>query len=88
VIVVLFPETGADQLTVIEPAPTTAERMVGARGRSVRVTDLDAADATLVIDFHIALTVNVYAVFGMRPEIEQLNAAVMQVIPPGEEVTT
>jgi len=87
--------TGSVQVTAasgVEPKATpptlVALPMVGAPGTVAGVAGADAADAGPVPAELVAVTVKVYGVPLVRPSTVQLVVLVLQVRPPGDEVTT
>jgi hypothetical protein len=76
----------ADQPSVTLPLPATALVRPGAPGGPKGVADIefDAGPAPTAL---VAATVNVYAVPFVSPPTEQLRLEVVQVNPPGDEVT-
>ena len=59
---------GADQLTVAEPLPATADTPVGAPGTPAGVTALDPGDAGPLPTAFVADTVKVYTVPLVNPD--------------------
>jgi hypothetical protein len=85
---------GSVQVTVasgVEPkaVPPTAVAvpMVGAPGTFAGVAAADGAESGLLPTPLVANTVNVYEVPLVRPATVQLSVLVLQVKPPGVEVT-
>lgn len=78
---------GASQLTVALWSPSTATTELGAAGASAGETALldgDAADTPIAF---VAVTVNEYEVPFVRPETTQVSPLLVQVKPPGVDVT-
>ena len=80
-------ELGALQVTVALTFPAVALTLVGASGRVIGVTALDAADAAEVPAAFVAVTVNVYAVPLVKPLTVTLVPVLLAVAPPGLAVT-
>jgi hypothetical protein len=74
-----------DTLDVVSPA--LAATPVGAPGGPTGVTELDAVDAGPTPTLLVAVTVNVYAVPLVSPVTVHDVDAVVQLSPPGEDVT-
>jgi hypothetical protein len=82
--------TEATQATVAEPSPATAVTPLGAAGIGAAAdgvtAELDTEGAELPEVF-VATTANVYGVPLLNPNTEQDTMTVVQVNPPGLEVT-
>ena len=79
---------GAVQETVAVAFPAVADTPVGMPGEPFGITELDAAEATLVPLALVAVTVKVYAVPLVRPvTVQEVAPVVGQVFPPVDEVT-
>jgi hypothetical protein len=80
---------GAVQETVIFPVPATTKTEVGASGAFAGVIELEAVDARDAPLALLALTVKVYAVPFVKPEMlqEVVGAFTVQVKFPGLDVT-
>ena len=70
-----------------QPPQERGPLATGAAGAAEVVTDVDAVDATEVAAALEAVTVNVYAVEGVKPVTEIGELLPVAVTPPGEEVT-
>jgi hypothetical protein len=78
---------GAVHDTVAWAAPETPTTEVGAPGTASGVTEPEDADDELLPTALVAVTLNVYGLPLVSPLTVQLVVAVVQVNPPGEEVT-
>ena len=67
--------------------PLVAETAVGAPGVVDGIPTGETAEAEPVPDAFVAVTVNVYETPFVRPVTPQYPALVVQVKPPGDEVT-
>ena len=80
-------ETGAVHDTVTCALPDTPATPVGGPGTVAGTTEADALEAAPVPVVFVAFTVNVYEVPFVRSVTVHEVVAVVQVKPPGEEVT-
>jgi hypothetical protein len=80
-------EVGGWKLTIAEPFPATADTDRGAPGTLRGTTAFEGLDGGLVPIAFAAVTVKVYVVPSLSPEITQLvDVLVVQVCPPGVAV--
>jgi len=82
VVVGAFHDT-TDTPSALEVAAT----LVGAPGAVAGIADADAVEAALKPDAFVAVTVNVYANPLVRPSTAQDVVELVQILPPGLEVT-
>ena len=81
-------DVGAVQLTLAWAFPGVAVTLVGAPGGPAGDTEVEALEAELLPIMFVALTVKVYPVPFVRPvTVQELPCVVVQVNPPGDEVT-
>jgi len=80
---------GAVIATTAEPLPREADTAVGAFGTEAGVTAAEGVDSALLPTAFVAWTVNVYAAPSVKPvTVHDVAPDVVQVCPPGNEVTT
>ena len=82
-----FAAGAVQDTTLWASVSAVADTPEGAPGTADGTTAEDGAEAALVPFAFVAVTVNVYEVPLVRPVTVQLVVAVVQVNPPGEEVT-
>ena len=80
-------ENGADQETTTDPPPLTPTTPVGVPGTDAGVTAADGSEPAPAPTAFEAVTVNVYDAPFVSPLTVQLVETVVQLRPPGDEIT-